>query len=101
MSERVEGKVPLDILGLKPQRVGVGGQADEETFVVMLSDGRAFRLAPHVFYVWAMCDGERTVSEIIDEISALAEVDRGEVEEPVITIVRVLLEHGLLSTGSP
>ncbi len=90
-----------DIGETKPTRVGVGGQADEESFVVMVSDDRAFKLSPGAFYVWALCDGEHTVSQIIDDICSETGLARSDVEEPVITIIKTLAENGLVNIEKP
>jgi hypothetical protein len=45
---------------------------------------------------WNMCDGSRSINQIIDEFSAKLKIPRIELEREVVTLVQQMLEAKLL-----
>ncbi len=85
-----------DLRDLRPKRLGVEVGAEGDLFYVAGPDGSIYELGAAAFYVWSMCDGERSVGDIVTTISEEAGIPRDDLEEPVSIIVEKLMEAGLL-----
>jgi metal-sulfur cluster biosynthetic enzyme len=54
-----------------------------------------------LFELWSMCDGTKTVSELIDTFSQKMNRERVDMERDVVTSVQQLLAVGLLRAATP
>jgi metal-sulfur cluster biosynthetic enzyme len=77
---------------------------------VVLKDGSLELLNPEnknygvneaLFELWSMCDGTKTVSELIDTFSKKMNRERVDMERDVVTSVQQLLAVGLLRAETP
>ncbi len=75
---------------------------DKGDFVVAVDEERAYALAPAVYYVWSMCDGETTIGKIIENLaeSIEEEIDTGTLYNAVVDIIDRLVEVNLLEKVS-
>lgn len=88
----------------KPLRVGNELGFDGRSYLVALSDEDVYALAAGAYYVWTLCDGVKTVEEIVkditSELSTAQESDERvseeELREPVAMIVDQLAKVGLV-----
>ncbi len=105
--EASKGEINIDemyekIKDKKPQRLGFSIGMEGENYIVALDENRAYMLTAAAYYVWSLCDGSRTLSELIKymskELSENTETPMKEEEliEPVTLIVNQLSEVGLL-----
>ena len=105
--EASKGEINIDemyekIKDKKPQRLGFSIGMEGENYIVALDENRAYILTAAAYYVWSLCDGSRTLSELIKymskELSENTETPMKEEEliEPVTLIVNQLSEVGLL-----
>ncbi|MCD6428458.1 MAG: PqqD family protein, partial [Desulfurococcales archaeon] len=71
-------------------------------YIVALDENRAYMLTAAAYYVWSLCDGSKTLEELIKymskELSENTETPMKEEEliEPVTLIINQLSEVGLL-----
>ncbi len=88
-----------EIKDAKPMRVGevIDKSEDGENYIIKLAEDKIYEVAPIAFYVWNMCDGERTVSQIIDEISKEANIESSQIRDPIVTVLEQLREASLIS----
>ena len=88
-----------DIKDLKPMKVGefIQKSEDDEGYIVKVSDEKVYELAPIAYYVWEMCDGNRTVTQIIDQISQEANLSPDQVREPIVMVLNELRKASLIT----
>ncbi len=72
------------------------GQASENEYYVALSEDKVFALTAGAFYIWSQCDGNRTVKEIIENLSKEANIEYQELEKPVLDLVNEFINLGLV-----
>jgi metal-sulfur cluster biosynthetic enzyme len=77
---------------------------------VVLKDGSIELLNPEkknyginqaLFDLWSMCDGTKTVNELIDIFSRKMNLPRVDMERDVVTLIQQLMAVGLLRTETP
>jgi hypothetical protein len=84
------------------RKKGIELGIDKGDFVVAADEEKAYALAPAVYYVWSMCDGETTVGKIVENLaeSIEEEIDINTLYNAVVDIVDKLLEVNLLEKVS-
>ncbi|WP_448579383.1 PqqD family protein [Thermosphaera sp.] len=80
----------------KPSRQGEFLGEEDEKFYVALSQEEVYELSPLAYYVWLLCDGERTVEQIADHISKEVQVEVSEVIEPLVVALDQLSNVNLV-----
>jgi hypothetical protein len=98
MSNETEKVRWNEIYRKKGTEIGV----DKGDFVVAVDEERAYALAPAVYYVWSMCDGETTIGKIIENLakSIEEEIDTTTLYNAVVDIIDRLVEVNLLEKVS-
>ncbi len=88
----------VEIKGAKPQKRGkvVDVLEDQDSYVIQLDENKIFQVASIAYYVWEMCDGTKTVQDIVDEISKAANLSEAEVSGPVTQILEELSKAELI-----
>lgn len=83
----------------KPQRLGefIDKAENGENYIIKLSDDKIYEVAPIAYYIWALCDGEKTVTQIIDEISKEANIDFEQLKEPIVAVLDQLQQASLIT----
>ncbi|MEM0361969.1 MAG: PqqD family protein [Sulfolobales archaeon] len=90
---------------LKPSKAGSELGFDGQNYLVALSENDVYALAAGAYYVWSLCNGEKTVEQIVKEIttelSSVSEskekIEEEELREPVALILEQLARVGLIS----
>jgi len=87
-----------EIKGAKPQKRGkvVDVLEDQDSYVIQLDENKIFQVASIAYYVWEMCDGTKTVQDIVDQISKAANLSEEEVSGPVTQILEELSKAELI-----
>ena len=87
-----------EIKGAKPLKRGkvVDVLEDQDSYVIQLDENKIFQVASIAYYVWEMCDGTKTVQDIVDEISKAANLSEAEVSGPVTQILEELSKAELI-----
>ncbi len=91
-----------ELKGKIPKKVGKYVGLEDNNFLVAVDEERTFILSPTAFYVWNLCSGEESVSELADkilkEISESGEkLTKEELKEPLALILTQLEEVGLIT----
>jgi len=71
-------------------------EVDDRVIVVDEWAGRTHELNPTASIVWRCLDGEATIAEIVDDLSAAFGADRGQIDRDVTNLVRDFGALGLL-----
>jgi Coenzyme PQQ synthesis protein D (PqqD). len=87
----------VEIYGLKPSRKGEFLGAEQDKFYVAVSEEEVYELSPLAYYVWALCDGEHTVEDMVNDISENAKVEYDQVVEPLLIVLDEMKKAGLVT----
>ncbi len=97
MRNGVVSKMSQELLEKKFTRKGsFVGQASENEYYVSLGEDKVYALTAGAFYIWSRCDGNRTLKEIIENLSNEANIEYKELEKPVIELVNEFVNLGLV-----
>ncbi|MBP1357294.1 MAG: PqqD family protein, partial [Sulfolobus sp.] len=69
---------------------------DGSNYIVKLSDEKVYELAPIAYYIWDMCDGQKTVEDIVSQVSKEASLPIEQVKDPVVAILDELMKADLV-----
>ncbi len=88
-----------EVKQVKPLKKGqvIDHLEDQDSYVIKLDEERIYQVAAIAYYVWEMCDGNRTVQDIVTEISRAANLKEDEVSGPVVQILEELSKAELIS----
>ncbi len=81
---------------VKPLKQGEHVGMEGENYVVALGEDEAYALNPAAYYIWTLCDGNRTVNDIINKVADDLKLEASEVESPVEAIIEALSEAKLV-----
>lgn len=84
---------------MKPLRQGEHVGMEGENYIVALSEEEAYALNPAAYYIWTLCDGVRTVNDIISKVASDLKLEVSEVESPVEAIIEALYQAKLVTIG--
>jgi methyltransferase-like protein len=84
---------------MKPLRQGEHVGMEGENYIIAISEEEAYALNPAAYYIWTLCDGTRTVDEIISKVANDLKLDVSEVESPVEAILEALSQAKLVVFG--
>ncbi|MEM0453601.1 MAG: PqqD family protein [Sulfolobales archaeon] len=90
---------------LKPLKAGNELGFDGQNYLIALSESDVYALAAGAYYVWSLCSGEKTVEQLVKDITAelstasegKEKVEEDELKEPVAMILEQLAKVGLVS----
>ncbi|BDB98908.1 MAG: PqqD family protein [Saccharolobus sp.] len=88
-----------EIKDKRPKKVGelVDKSEEGDNYIVKVSDDKIYELAPIAYYIWAMCDGNRSVNDIVTELSREANLDESQVRDPVVMVLDELEKASLIT----
>jgi GeoRSP system PqqD family protein len=71
-----------------------GGDVVDEGTLILVDSGQVFELNLLGADIWKLCDGERTVGEVVDDLLERYDVERDELEEDVRAFLSQMEERG-------
>jgi len=88
-----------EVKDLKPQKVGefLDKSEDGEGYIIKISEEKVYELAPIAYYVWELCDGEKTIDQIVTQISTEANIPSEQVRDPILMVLDELQKNALIS----
>ncbi|ARM75152.1 PqqD family protein [Acidianus manzaensis] len=88
-----------EIKDKKPQKVGefLDKAENGENYIIKLSEDKIYEVAPIAYYIWAMCDGEKTVNQIVDEVSKEANIEFDQLKDPISAVLDQLQQASLIT----
>lgn len=88
-----------EVKDLKPQKVGefIDKSEDGEGYIIKVSEDKVYELAPIAYYVWELCDGNKTVTQILTQISQEANLSVDQVRDPILMVLDELKKASLIT----
>lgn len=84
----------------KPVKQGTDVGLSGEEYIVSLGEDRVFALAPAAYYIWNLCDGLRSVGDILEKVkSDLRESGEESLEEAELKQILAMVLSELNSVG--
>jgi coenzyme PQQ biosynthesis protein PqqD len=72
---------------------------DQSVLLFAQSGGMALPVNESGARIWALCDGTRTVDEIVDDLASCYDAVRSQVDRDAREFLAKLVSHGLLNQG--
>jgi len=92
---RHEARREAELLAAQQQ----GEAIDEKGTVILIDNGTMHQLNLLGGEIWRLCDGQRSLEQLIESLAAEYAVDRQELEEDVRGFVADLQQRGWLTHG--
>jgi hypothetical protein len=70
---------------------------DQSVLLFAQSGGTAVPVSESGAKIWALCDGTRTVDEIVEELASFYEADRSQIDRDAREFLAKLVDYGLLN----
>ncbi|MFN4337054.1 MAG: PqqD family peptide modification chaperone [Candidatus Nitrosocaldus sp.] len=86
----------IDLEKSRPLRQGEFIKQEDGSLVLVNDVGQGFMVNEALLEFWNMCDGSKSINEIIDEFSIKLRLPRIELEGQVVNLVQQMLEARLL-----
>lgn len=98
MSDTKNGEFEV-VKDKKPMKNGqlVGAEDGQQSFYIQLDEERTYQVEAVAYYIWYKCDGTKTVSQIVEEVSKEAELEEQRMREPIALILKELQNASLVS----
>ncbi|EZQ10793.1 MULTISPECIES: PqqD family protein [Acidianus] len=89
----------LDVKDRKPQKSGefIDKAEEGDNYIIKLSEDKVYEVAPIAYYIWAMCDGEKTVNDIVEEVSKEANIEFDQLKDPIVQVLEQLQQATLIT----
>jgi pyrroloquinoline quinone biosynthesis protein D len=71
-----------------------GGDVDDEGTLILVDSGQVFELNLLGADIWKLCDGDRTVGDVVDDLLGRYDVERDELEDDVRAFLSQMEERG-------
>lgn len=98
--DKIYGKKTLrfsiDLEKSKLTKLGSVLQQPDGSLALMNEQNQGFMVNDALIEFWKMCDGTKTINELIDTFSAKLNMQRSDVEKEVVELVQQMLEANLL-----
>ncbi len=86
----------IDFEKSRPLKQGTLSRQEDGSLILMNEQGQGFMVNDALVEFWNMCDGSRSINEMIDEFSSRLKVPRIDIEREVVTLVQQMIEARLL-----
>jgi metal-sulfur cluster biosynthetic enzyme len=92
---------PIDYENAMPQGVGSVVKQEDGALVLMNDHEQGFMVNQAIIDFWKLCNGQRKITELVDEFAKITGLQRGQVEKEVTQLVQQLREGGLVIIPEP
>jgi metal-sulfur cluster biosynthetic enzyme len=86
----------IDFEKSRPLKQGTLSRQEDGSLILMNEQGQGFMVNDALVEFWNMCDGSRSINEMIDEFSSRLKVPRIDIEREIVTLVQQMIEARLL-----
>jgi len=98
--EKIYGKKSLrfsiDLEKSKPVKVGKAVQQQDGSLALLNDQNQGFMVNDQLIEFWKMCDGTKTITELVDSFATKLNMQRADVEKEVVELIQQMLEANLL-----
>ena len=91
----------IDFEKTKILRQGTSVELKDGSFELLNPEKKNYGVNQALFELWSMCDGLKTVNELIDTFSQKLNMPRVDMEREVVTLVQQLMAVGLIRAMIP
>ena len=92
---------PIDYETAMPQGVGSVVKQEDGSLVLMNEHEQGFMVNQAIIDFWKLCNGQRKITELVDNFAKITGLQRGQVEKEVIQLVQQLRDGGLIIIKEP
>jgi len=100
--EKIYGKKSLrfsmDLEKSRPVKQGKTIQQQDGSLALLNEQNQGFMVNDQLIEFWKMCDGTKTITELVDKFAAKLNMQRSDVEKEVVELVQQMLEANLLKS---
>lgn len=104
MSPEAKGKIygkkslrfSMDLEKSRPVKQGKTIQQQDGSLALLNEQNQGFMVNDQLIEFWKMCDGTKTITELVDTFAAKLNMQRSDVEKEVVELVQQMLEANLL-----
>ena len=97
--EKIYGKKSLrfsiDLEKSKPTKQGKAVQQQDGSLALLNEQNQGFMVNDQLIEFWKMCDGTKTVTQLVDTFAVKLNLQRSDVEKEVVELLNQLLEANL------
>ncbi len=98
--EKIYGKKSLrfsiDLEKSKPVKLGKAVQQQDGSLALLNDQNQGFMVNDQLIEFWKICDGTKTVTELVDSFAMKLNMQRADVEKEVVELVQQMLEANLI-----
>jgi metal-sulfur cluster biosynthetic enzyme len=98
--EKIYGKKSLrfsiDLVKSKPVKLGKAVQQQDGSLALLNDQNQGFMVNDQLIEFWKMCDGTKTITELVDSFATKLNMQRADVEKEVVELIQQMLEANLL-----
>jgi metal-sulfur cluster biosynthetic enzyme len=92
---------PVDYETAMPQGVGSVVKQEDGALVLMNDHEQGFMVNQAIIDFWKLCNGQRKITELVDEFAQITGLQRGQVEKEVIQLIQQLRDGGIVTIKEP
>jgi metal-sulfur cluster biosynthetic enzyme len=92
---------PIDYETAMPQGVGSVVKQEDGALVLMNEHEQGFMVNQAIIDFWKLCNGQRKITELVDNFAKITGLQRGQVEKEVLQLVQQLRDGGLIVIKEP
>jgi metal-sulfur cluster biosynthetic enzyme len=101
--EKIYGRKTLrfsmDLETSKPIKLGTVMQQQDGSLALLNEQNQGFMVNDQLVEFWKMCDGTKTINDLVDNFANRLKMQRAEIEKEVVELVQQMLEAKLIKVG--
>jgi metal-sulfur cluster biosynthetic enzyme len=101
--EKIYGRKTLrfsmDLETSKPMKLGTVMQQQDGSLALLNEENQGFMVNDQLVEFWKMCDGTKTINDLVDNFANRLKMQRSEIEKEVVELVQQMLEAKLIKVG--
>lgn len=101
--EKIYGRKTLrfsmDLETSKPMKLGTVMQQQDGSLALLNEQNQGFMVNDQLVEFWKMCDGTKTINDLVDNFANRLKMQRAEIEKEVVELVQQMLEAKLIKVG--
>ena len=92
---------PINYDVAMPQGVGSLVKQEDGSIVLMNENQQGFMVNQAIVEFWKLCNGQRKITELVDEFAKQVGLQRGQMEKEVLQLIQQLRDGGLIIIKEP
>ncbi len=92
---------PINYDVAMPQGIGSLVKQEDGSIVLMNENQQGFMVNQAIVEFWKLCNGQRKITELVDEFAKQVGLQRGQMEKEVLQLIQQLRDGGLIIIKEP